>query len=66
MTAARVLHLEEHGRRVLEAYTEPLLDAALADGRRRRAQEAADRGLYGHLWEALERWQQQGELPDAP
>jgi len=50
MTGARILDLKEHGRRLLEALTEPLLDEDLAASERgRRAREAADRGLYGHL-----------------
>ena len=65
ISGARILDLEEHGRRLLEAYTEPLLDEDLAASERgRRAREAADRGLCGHLWEALEHWHRKG-LPDA-
>ena len=51
-----VLNLKEHGERLLQLYIEPLLaeDAQSANGR--RAREAAESRLYGHLWEALETW----------
>jgi hypothetical protein len=58
VTAAKLLDLEEHGRRLLERYTEPLLTEDFDSPCGRRAREAAQSGLYGHLWEMLERWHQ--------
>jgi hypothetical protein len=56
VTATNVLSLEEHGERLLQLYIEPLLAEDSQSGPGRRAQEAVESGLYGHLWEALETW----------
>jgi hypothetical protein len=62
---ARILDLEEHGRRLLELYIEPLLGDDIAGEPVRRTHEVGDRGLYEHLWQALELWQRLRGLPDA-
>jgi hypothetical protein len=56
VTAANVLSLEEQGERLLQLYLEPLLAEDFQSGAGRRAREAVESGLYGHLWEALESW----------
>jgi hypothetical protein len=55
---ARILDLKDHGRRLLEVYTEPWLSDGISAERHRRSHEAVNRGLYEHLWQLLERWQQ--------
>jgi hypothetical protein len=62
---ARILDLEEHSRWLLELYTEPLLGDDIAGELGRRTHEVGDRGLYEHLWQALDHWQQLRGLPDA-
>jgi hypothetical protein len=52
---ANVLNLEQHGK-LLQLYIEPLLAEDSQSAHGRRAQEAVESGLYGHLWEALETW----------
>jgi hypothetical protein len=56
LSTANVLSLEEHGERLLQLYIEPLLAEDSQSGAGRRAREAVDSGLYGHLWQALETW----------
>jgi hypothetical protein len=56
VTAANVLSLGEHGERLLQRYIESLLAQDSQSGPGRRAREAVDSGLYGHLWQALETW----------
>jgi hypothetical protein len=58
VTAANVLNLEEHGEWLLQLYLEPLLAEDFQSGPGRRAREAVESGLYGHLWQALETWRQ--------
>jgi hypothetical protein len=53
---ANVLNLEEHGERLLQLYIEPLLAEDSRSAHWRRAQEAVESDLYGHLWETLETW----------
>ncbi len=58
MSSTNVLSLEEHCERLLQRYTEPLLAEDSHSAHGRRAQEAVESGLYGHLWQALETWWQ--------
>jgi hypothetical protein len=58
VTAANVLSLEEHSERLPLLYLEPLLPEDSQSGPGRRAREAVESGLYGHLWQALETWRQ--------
>ena len=65
VVGGRILDLDEHGRRLLELYTEPLLGHNIAGELVRRTHEIGDRGLYDHLWQALEHWQRLRGIPDA-
>ena len=57
MSSTNVLSLEEQCEWLLQRYTEPLAEGShSAHGR--RAEEAVESGLSGHLWQALETWRQ--------